>query len=141
MISPDVTPAYLNKLVRGSLSERMGVEYLEVGADFLKARMPVDERTKQPFGYLHGGASAALAEELGSMAANLSIDQTKAFAFGLEINANHIRSVKEGFVTGISRPLHIGKNTQVWEIKMYNDQDQLTCVSRLTMAVVPKNRL
>lgn len=79
-----------------------------------------------------------MAEELGSMAANLAIDQTKFFAFGLEINANHIKSVKEGYITGVAAPLHIGKSTHVWEIKMYNDQDQLVCVSRLTMAVVPK---
>lgn len=137
MINPEVTTARLNQLIKGSLSGHLGIEYIEAGPDFLKARMPVDEKTRQPYGYLHGGASAALAEELGSMASNLSIDRTKYFAFGLEINANHIKSVKEGFITGIASPLHIGKTTHVWEIKMYNDKDQLTCVSRLTMAVVP----
>jgi 1,4-dihydroxy-2-naphthoyl-CoA hydrolase len=139
MFIRDLTPDKLNKLGEGSMSEHLGIEYLEVGASHLKARMPVDNRTKQPFGYLHGGASVVLAEEIGSMAANMTIDGTKFFAFGLEINANHIKSVKDGFITGIATPLHIGKSTHVWEIKIYNDGDELTCVSRLTMAVVPKN--
>jgi 1,4-dihydroxy-2-naphthoyl-CoA hydrolase len=139
MFIRDLTPDKLNKLGEGSMSEHLGIEYLEVGASHLKARMPVDNRTKQPFGYLHGGASVVLAEEIGSMAANMTIDGTKFFAFGLEINANHIKSVKDGFITGIATPLHIGKSTHVWEIKIYNEGDELTCVSRLTMAVVPKN--
>lgn len=138
MFSSDLTPDKLNEFRKGSLSEYLGIEYLEVGNDFLKARMPVDNRTKQPFGYLHGGASVVLAEEIGSMAANMAIDGTKFFAFGLDINANHVRSVKDGFVTGIAKPLHLGKSTQVWEIKIFNEDDQLTCISRLTMAIVAK---
>jgi 1,4-dihydroxy-2-naphthoyl-CoA hydrolase len=138
MFNNDLTPDKLNKLCSGSMSEHLGIEYIEVGDTYLKARMPVDSRTKQPFGYLHGGASVVLAEEIGSMAANMTIDGTKFFAFGLDINANHIKSVKEGYVTGIASPLHMGKNTHVWEIKIFNDEGQLTCVSRLTMAVVPK---
>jgi 1,4-dihydroxy-2-naphthoyl-CoA hydrolase len=138
MFNSNLTPGHLNKLGEGCMSEHLGIEYLEVGENHLKARMPVDSRTKQPYGHLHGGASVVLAEELGSMAANMAIDGTKFFAFGLEINANHIKSVKEGYVTGIASPLHIGKNTHVWEIKIHNDEGQLTCVSRLTMAVVPK---
>jgi 1,4-dihydroxy-2-naphthoyl-CoA hydrolase len=139
MFNSDLTLDNLNKLREGSMAEHLGIEYIEVGDAHLKARMPVDSRTKQPFGYLHGGASVVLAEEIGSMAANMAIDGTKLFAFGLEINANHIKSVKDGFITGIASPLHIGKSTHVWEIKIYNDECQLTCVSRLTMAVVRKN--
>jgi 1,4-dihydroxy-2-naphthoyl-CoA hydrolase len=139
MFNNSITPEKLNKLIEGSLSHHLGIEYLEVGSDFIKAKMPVDSRTKQPFGYLHGGASVVLAEEVGSMAANMAIDGTNYFAFGLDINANHVRSVKEGFVTGIAKPLHMGKSTHVWEIRISNDQGQLVCVSRLTMAVVAKN--
>jgi 1,4-dihydroxy-2-naphthoyl-CoA hydrolase len=138
MFTSDLTPDKLNKLRKGSMSEHLGIEYLEVGNAHIKARMPVDHRTKQPFGYLHGGASVVLAEEIGSMASNMAIDGTKFIAFGLEINANHIKSVSEGFITGIAIPLHLGKNTHVWEIKIYNDGGQLTCVSRLTLSIVPK---
>ncbi len=138
MIEGELTPDKLNDLIKGSLSAHLGIEYLEVGQGFLKARMPVEDRTRQPFGYLHGGASAALAEEVGSMAANLTLNTTKSVAVGLEINANHIRSVKSGFITAIATPLHVGNSTQVWEIKMYNNEEQLTCISRLTMAVISK---
>lgn len=100
--------------------------------------MPVDNRTHQPLGLLHGGASVALAETMGSVAANLCIDQAKQFCVGLEINANHIRSVREGFVNGISRPIHIGKKTQVWEIRISTTEGELVCISRITMAVLDK---
>ena len=98
--------------------------------------MPVDHRTKQPFGFLHGGASVALAESLGSIAANFAIDQTKQYCVGLDINANHVRAVKEGYVYGISKPLHIGKSTHVWEIKITNEEKKLVCISRITMAII-----
>ncbi|MEQ5835043.1 hotdog fold thioesterase [Marinobacter sp. NFXS9] len=116
----------------------LGIEYLEVGEDFIKAKMPVDERTRQPFGILHGGASVVLAETLGSMAANYCLRKPDQVAVGLEINANHIRSVSSGWVYGTARPFHIGGSTQVWEIRIENEEGKLTCVSRITMAVINK---
>ncbi|ROT95974.1 hotdog fold thioesterase [Marinobacter sp. R17] len=116
----------------------LGIEYLEVGDDFIKAKMPVDERTRQPFGILHGGASVVLAETLGSMAANYCLRKPDQVAVGLEINANHIRSVASGWVYGTARPFHIGGSTQVWEIRIENEEGKLTCVSRITMAVINK---
>ncbi len=103
----------------------------------MEGTMPVDARTHQPHGILHGGASVALAETLGSVAANMSVDPTKFRCVGLEINANHISPVKSGIVTGVARPLHVGRTTQVWEIRITSDQGKLVCVSRLTMAVIP----
>lgn len=116
----------------------LGIEITEVGDDYLKATMPVDHRTKQPLGLLHGGASCVLAESVGSIAANYCVDHTKYFAVGLDINANHLRSVREGLVTATAKPFHMGKTTQVWEIKIENDEGKLVCISRLTMAVVEK---
>jgi 1,4-dihydroxy-2-naphthoyl-CoA hydrolase len=124
----------LKERSRNTLIERLGIEYLEIGDDYLKARMPVDQRTHQPDGILHGGASVALAETLGSIAADLCIESDKKMIVGLEINANHIRPAKKGWVTGVTRPLHIGNTTQIWEIKIYNEQEKLVCVSRLTVA-------
>lgn len=121
---------------KNTLVEHLGIEYLEIGGDFVKARMPVDHRTRQPLGLLHGGAHVALAESLGSMAANLCLDTSKEYALGLDINSNHIRSVREGFVTGIAKPVHIGGKTQVWEIKIYDEQERLLNISRLTMIVL-----
>ena len=122
---------------RGTMVEHVGIEFLELGADSLRARLPVDARTRQPYGILHGGASVALAETLGSTAAMLCCDDGFA-AVGLDINANHLRAVREGTVTGTARPLHIGRSTQVWEIRIENAAGALTCTSRLTMAVVPQ---
>jgi len=113
----------------------MGIEYLEIGEDFVKGRMPVDERTVQPFGILHGGASVLLAETLGSMAANCCLKEKNTVAVGLDINANHIRPVTGGWVYGTATALHIGSRTQVWEIRIENEQGKLTCMSHLTMAV------
>jgi 1,4-dihydroxy-2-naphthoyl-CoA hydrolase len=121
---------------KNTLVEHLGIEYLEIGDDFVKARMPVDERTRQPLGLLHGGAHVALAESLGSMAANMCLDNSKEYALGLDINSNHIRSVKEGFVIGIAKPVHIGGKTQVWEIKIFDEKDRLLNISRLTMMVM-----
>ncbi len=118
--------------------DHLGIEFLEVGDDYIKAKMPVDHRTIQPFGLLHGGASVALAETLGSVAANLCVDREKKMCVGLEINANHIRPVTNGFVYGIARPIHIGASTQVWEIRIQNEQEKLVCISRLTLAVLDK---
>lgn len=126
----------LNKRLENSMGAHLGIEYIEIGEDFLKAKMPVDHRTHQPLGMLNGGASLALAEITGSMAANLYIDRTKFVALGLEINANHLKSVRDGFVYAIARPFHMGRTTQVWEIKIEDESENLICVSRLTMAVV-----
>ncbi|MGH8213353.1 MAG: hotdog fold thioesterase [Rhodanobacteraceae bacterium] len=115
----------------------IGIRITEIGEDFLRGTMPVDARTHQPYGILHGGASVALAETLGSTAAMLCCENGFA-AVGLEINANHLHAVRSGIVTGTARPLHIGRSTQVWEIRIENEAGQLTCISRLTMAVVPK---
>ena len=112
----------------------LGIEITELGDDFLRGRMPVDARTRQPYGLLHGGASVALAETLGSMAGNLCLQQGQAV--GLEINANHLRAATRGWVTGTARPLHVGRTTQVWEIRIEDDAGRPTCVSRLTLAVV-----
>lgn len=126
----------LNAMAADTLVDRLGIEFTEIGADFLTAKMPVDERTKQPFGLLHGGASVALAETLGSVAASLCVDPAIKRCVGLEINANHIRSVREGHVWGTVTPLHVGRGTQVWQIEIRDDQERLVCVSRLTMAVL-----
>jgi 1,4-dihydroxy-2-naphthoyl-CoA hydrolase len=123
---------------RESLASHLAIEFIELGADYLKGRMPVDDRTRQPYGILHGGASVALAETLGSVAAGLVIDPDKFQAVGQEINANHVRAVSEGFVIGTTRPLHIGKRSQVWDIRIVNEQDKLVCVSRITMAVLER---
>ncbi|MCX7557505.1 hotdog fold thioesterase [Xanthomonadaceae bacterium JHOS43] len=128
----------LNASGRDSLVEHLGIRIIEQGEDFLRGTMPVDSRTHQPFGLLHGGASVALAETLGSLAGNLCLDPAISMAVGLEISANHIRSVTEGMVIGTARPLHIGRNTQVWDIRIEDEAGRLVCVSRLTLAVVPR---
>lgn len=130
------TPELLNKDSVTNMVGHLGIEFTEIGNTFICAKMPVDNRTKQPFGLLHGGASVVLAETLGSVAANLCVDNTKQYCVGLDINANHIKGVKEGFVYGKTTPLHIGKSTQVWEIKITDEKNNLVCISRLTVAVV-----
>ncbi len=122
----------------GTMSSHLGMEWLEIGPDFLKIRMPVDERTKQPYGLLHGGASCALAETVGSIGSHLVIDPSKFLCVGLEINANHIRGARSGFVTAIASPLHLGSSTHVWDIKIHDDNDKLVCVCRLTVAILKK---
>lgn len=122
---------------RPGLSTHLGIEFTELGPDFLSGRMPVDGRTHQPYGLLHGGASCALAETLGSVAGGLAVDREVARVVGLEINANHIKAVSRGFVVGTARPLHIGKTTHVWEIRITTEETgALVCISRLTLAVV-----
>ena len=135
----NTTLEFLQEWSRNTLVDQLGIKFTAIGDDFLEARMPVDHRTLQPLGLLHGGASVALAETLGSVAATLCIDQTK-FCVGLEINANHIKGVREGYVTGTARPVHVGKQTQVWEIKISNDLGQLICISRITLAVLDKKK-
>lgn len=116
----------------------LGIEYTEIGTNYIAGKMPVDHRTQQPMGILHGGASVVLAETLGSVGANLCIDSSKSYCVGLDINANHIKSVKTGWVYGVATILHNGRKTQVWEIKITNEEKQLVCISRLTMAVIDK---
>ncbi len=124
-----------------TLSGHLGIEFTEVGDDYIVARMPVDARTHQPFGILHGGASVVLAETLGSIASFLCLkDPSKQTAVGLEINANHMRSVKSGFVFGKVTPIHIGRSTQIWDIRITNEENKLVCISRLTVAIVDVNR-
>lgn len=129
-----ITVARLNEISKNTLAETLGIEFTELGDDYLKARMPVDHRTKQPAGILHGGASAALAETLGSVAAGLCVDPEKKRIVGLEINANHIRPVHDGWITAITRPVHVGNTTQIWDVRIHNEEDKLVCVSRLTVA-------
>jgi 1,4-dihydroxy-2-naphthoyl-CoA hydrolase len=129
----------INASSRNTMVSNLDIRVVELGDDFLRGTMPVDERTKQPFGLLHGGASVALAETLGSLAGNLCLDGSKDVAVGLDINANHIRATTSGIVTGTARPLHIGRTTQVWEIRIEDDKQRLVCISRLTLAVVPKS--
>jgi 1,4-dihydroxy-2-naphthoyl-CoA hydrolase len=134
----DLSVEKLQPLAKGTMAEYLGIEWTETGNNFLKARMPVDHRTKQPYGLLHGGASCVLAETIGSVASAMVIDHAKFFCVGLEINANHIRSAKEGFVTGIVTPLHLGNSTHVWDIKIFDEKEKLVCVSRLTVAILPR---
>ena len=135
----NISLANLKPLGKGTMSEYLGIEWMEIGKDFLKARMPVDQRTRQPYGLLHGGASCVLAETVGSVASHLIIDSAQFYCVGIEINANHIRSAREGFVYGTCSPLHIGSSTHVWDIRIANEGDKLICVSRLTVAII-KNK-
>ena len=142
-----MTPIWFNKSLKlddllpitaGTMAEHLGMEWLEIGDNYLKLKMPVDNRTRQPYGLLHGGASCTLAETAGSAAAHLVIDSNKFICVGLEINANHIRSARQGYVIGIATPLHLGATTHVWDIKIYDEAEKLICISRLTMAILKK---
>ena len=121
-----------------TMAEHLGIEYTELGEDFLRAKMPVDERTRQPYGLLHGGASCVLAETIGSVASAMVIDPARFQCVGLEINANHVHSATEGYVYGVASALHLGKSTHVWDIKIYNEAGKMVCISRLTMAIIQK---
>jgi 1,4-dihydroxy-2-naphthoyl-CoA hydrolase len=135
----DVSLAALTARVKDTMMEYLGIEMFEVGDDFMSAKMPIDHRTIQPVGIMHGGASCVLAESIGSMAANCCVDTQQFYAVGLDINTNHIRSIREGFVIGTARPFHLGKTTQVWGIEIVNENMQLISVNRLTMAVLNRN--
>lgn len=119
-----------------TLVSHLEIEFIEIGEDYLIAKMPVSEKTRQPFGILHGGASVVLAETLGSVAASILVVPQGKIPVGLEINANHIKSIKEGFVYGKVSPVHVGKSTHLWEIKITNEKEQLICVSKITMAIL-----
>jgi 1,4-dihydroxy-2-naphthoyl-CoA hydrolase len=135
----DVGLDALNAHSRNTMVERLGIAITEVGEDFLRGTMPVDTRTHQPFGLLHGGASVALAETLGSLSAWLCLDDpSRQLAVGLEINANHVRGVRTGVVTGTARAEHIGRSTQVWSIRIDDEAGRLVCISRLTVSIVPR---
>jgi 1,4-dihydroxy-2-naphthoyl-CoA hydrolase len=134
----EVTIDNLNKLSLNTMAEALGIWFSEIGENCLKATMPVDNNTRQPYGLLHGGASAVLAETLGSVASSLCIDTEKQICVGLEINCNHVRGKKEGVVTGTVTPLHIGASTHVWDIKIHDEKDKLICISRLTVAILKK---
>lgn len=123
---------------KGTMMEFLEMEVIELGDDYVKGKLKMSEKVRQPIGLLHGGASCVFAESLGSIGANLVIDPSKFYCAGLDINANHLRSVREGLVYGVAKPLHIGKTTQVWEIKLTNEEDKLVCISRLTMAVIAR---
>jgi 1,4-dihydroxy-2-naphthoyl-CoA hydrolase len=135
---PGVTPADIQPLGKNTMGDHLGIVFTDIGEDYLKATMPVDHRTKQPYGLLHGGASAVLAETLGSLASHLVVDSNQYNCVGIEINANHLRGAREGLVTGIVTPLHTGKTTHVWDIKIYDSREKLICVSRLTVAIIKK---
>jgi 1,4-dihydroxy-2-naphthoyl-CoA hydrolase len=134
----ELTLASLNKMSANTMLEHLGIQFTHFGDGTIEARMPVDHRTHQPFGILHGGASVALAETLGSVAAMCCLDAATQYCVGLDINANHIKSIKEGFVIGRVSPIHVGKNTHVWEIKITTEKEELVCISRITMAILNK---
>jgi len=132
-----LTPEQVNAMSRATMMQTLGIRITEIGGDYVRGTLPVDARTHQPYGLLHGGASVALAETLGSFAAMLTLDPALEGAVGLDINANHVRGVKSGLVTGTARPLHLGRSTQVWEIRIEDERQKLVCIARLTLAVIP----
>lgn len=138
----DFTLPDINSLENGrkTMAFFLGMEWVKKGDDYLVMRMPVDERTKQPYGLLHGGASCALAETVGSLASHFVIDSEKKYCVGLEINANHVRSATSGYVTATCTALHIGSSTHVWDIKIHDDNKKLVCISRLTVAILEKKK-
>jgi len=135
---PNLDLNTLNNWGKNTMTDFLDIRFTKIGEDFLEATMPVCDKTKQPLGLLHGGANVVLAETLGSVAATLTVDQQKQFCVGLEINANHLKSVKDGLVRGVTKPIHLGKKTQVWEIKIYAENGDLSCISRITMAIMDK---
>ena len=128
----------INHSVKNTMTSTLGIEITDLGEDFICGKMPVDYRTKQPFGFLHGGASVALAESLGSIGGGIKVYNNSKTVVGIEINANHLKSVRDGWVYGKAIPIRIGKKIQVWEIKITNEENELICISRLTLAVMPK---
>lgn len=131
----DIELSQLKSVSKGTMADFLGMEFTEVGEDYLKMKMPVNGRTVQPYGYLHGGANCALIETIGSLASALAIDTNRFGCVGLEINANHIRSVTKGWVTATATPLHLGRTTHVWDVKVHTDAGKLSCVGRLTVSV------
>lgn len=139
LFMPGLSLETLNGLSKDTMVAHLGIEFTEITEDSIAARMPVDARTHQPFKLLHGGASVSLAETLGSVAAQFTLDQEKQYAVGLEINANHVRGIRSGWVVGKAKPLHHGRTTQVWEIRIESeDEGKLICISRITMAILDR---
>lgn len=136
-----VEPAQVQGLVAGNMLEHLGMTFTRVGPDYLQATMPVDRRTKQPFGILHGGASVVLAETLGSVGANLCVDPSEKMCVGLDLSSNHIREISDGSVTGTARPLHLGGRTHVWEIKIEDEEGRLVNTTRLTLLVLDRPQI
>ena len=132
----DVQLESLRQMSKNTMVSHLGIEFVEVGDNYIMATMPVDHRTHQPMGLLHGGASVALAETLGSIGATMTLDLRKQYAVGLEINTNHLRSVRSGIVTGKASPIHIGRTTQVWSIEITNEENKKVAISRITMAIL-----
>lgn len=130
---------HIKKLSQNTMIQHLGIEFTEIGDDFVCGKMPVDHRTIQPMGMLHGGASAAFAETLASVASTLQVDLEKQYCVGLDMNVNHIRSIKSGWVFGEAKPIHLGKMTQVWQIKIKNEKGEMVCISRMTMAVMDRS--
>ena len=132
------TPELLNRLSQGTANAALGIEVTEVGPDWLRGRMPVDTRTRQPAGILHGGASVLLAETLASFAGTFAVDATRHSVVGQEINANHLRPLTQGWVIGTTRPVHLGRRSQVWETRIDSEEGKLVCISRMTLAVIDR---
>jgi 1,4-dihydroxy-2-naphthoyl-CoA hydrolase len=141
MLNTSITLEQLNAIGANSMVAHLGIEFTDLGSDFIRAKMPVDERTKQPLGLLHGGASLALAETLGSVASELSIDMSQVYPVGLAMSANYLRPVKSGYVYGTVRPIHVGRRTHVWEIKIFDEAENLVSISRLTMMIVSRESI
>jgi uncharacterized protein (TIGR00369 family) len=135
----EISVEIVNSRGNDSMSDFLGIEFTEVGDDYLSARMPIDKRTKQPIGIMHGGASCVLAETIGSTAANYCVNRDQFYCVGLDINTNHIRAMREGFVIGTAKPFHLGKTTQVWSIEIRDEQNRLVSVNRLPMAVLRRD--
>lgn len=133
-----ITPAQLNQRGQHTLADFLDIHFIEVGENFLTATMPANDRTKQPLGIVHGGANVVLAETVASTAANATVDFNQYYCVGLEINANHLRSVKTGLITAVTRPIHLGRSTQVWQIELFDDAGKPTCISRMTAAVLSR---
>ena len=137
MFRDDVDLSSANKYIPNTMLEHLGIEFTELGEDFLAAKMPVDHRTHQPMGILHGGASITLAETVGSAASNLIVDHATHYAVGLEVNGNHLRTVKSGHIHAKAIAVHIGRKTHIWDIRISDDAGKAVCISRLTMAIIP----
>jgi 1,4-dihydroxy-2-naphthoyl-CoA hydrolase len=137
----DVTQNELNSLVKDCIEEHLDIKIVEIGNDYISATMPVDRRTRQPFGILHGGASVVLAETLGSLATTLCLDENMQYGVGIVVNANHVRQVKDGYVKGVSRPVHLGRKVHVWEIKIFDVREKLVSICRLTVAILNREKL
>jgi 1,4-dihydroxy-2-naphthoyl-CoA hydrolase len=140
MFKEELTVDFLNNFCKNTMVDNLGIEFTEIGDDYMIARMPVDNRTIQQLGLLHGGASIALAETLGSVAATFILNTETHYCVGLEINGNHIKAIKSGYVFGKTTPIHIGSKTQVWQIRITNEKEQLVSICRITLAVIEKRK-